>query len=241
MKVIWPIFITIIISLGLIFIYLLKKRPKDTRFGKSVLIACWLTWERAFQKLFHVRAIDNNNKVLSLRVRKYNGRPIILDDGEALQKGDKIAELHFNNDWLFTTSTKVRTPVQLAVKLIHNVDKGMPIIAYLIQHNPIYKNVKGLYGVSIINRGTKKFGFTVLDLPKGMFFFFSRVYLRLLLYILHPDGKKRLRTKRELLIPKTIAISTKELVKRYGDETYTAEKEETVMIRHMTKVDHSKA
>lgn len=216
-----PTLILIIIFIALIFIILYQSRQhrtKGTSAGKALLIYLWLKWEKLFQKLFRVDHIDDEVKLLALRVTKYHGKPIKLNDGATIYNGDKVAELHLNNLMLYEISTKVRTPIQLAVMLIHYVDRDMPKLTKFIQEQPAYRNVKGLYGVSIINRGTKKFGFTVQELPQGIFYFFSRIYLRILLYILHPEGRKRLNTKKELLVPKTIAISKKELLKRFGNE-----------------------
>lgn len=244
MEEVWTIStIVLIIMIGLIIKLLIqtKQRMNETHFGKALLITLWLQWEKLFQWVFRVKEIDNHDELLSLRVKNYRGKPIQLKDGNVLKRGDRVAELHLNNEKLFAISTHIRTPVQLAVQLIHGVDKEMPKIAGLLQHHPTYQHVKGLYGVSLINRGTKKFGFSVVDLPKGPFFIFSRMYLRLLLYILHPEGKKRLKTKKELLVPKTIAISKADLLKRYGDSSVSESKKESVIIKQVPKIDHSKA
>lgn len=71
----------------------------------------------------------------------------------------------------------------------------------------------------MVYRGTRQLGFTVADLSKGMFYFFTRLYLHLLLSIIHPMGrKKRLEVKGDLLTPKVVAISVKELRRIYRPE-----------------------
>jgi len=91
----------------------------------------------------------------------------------------------------------------------------MPLLADKLKHDPTFRDIKGIYGVSLIHRGTQKFGFSVIDLPDGLYARLTKAYLRFLLFIVHPRGKERLGTKTELLEPKIIAISREEIIRRY--------------------------
>lgn len=184
---------------------------------KKMLLAIWMMWEWCFERMFHIEPIDRNNPLLKLRIRKYRGsQTLTLADGEKIQPGDCVAELHFDNELLLQIGTGSQSPMQLAIQLIRRTELLMPQIRHIIDTDPKYKDVKGLYGISIIHRGAKQLGFTVVNLPRGVFSFLTRYYLRFLLYVIHPLGRKRLREKPELLVPKIIAMSRKELVDRYS-------------------------
>src|SRR5690606_30365281 len=101
------------------------------------------------------------------------------------------------------------------IQLIRRTEQLMPEIMQLLMTDPKFREVKGLYGISIIHRGSKQLGFSVFDLPDGIFAKATRIYLQLLLYIVHPMGKERLKTKTEMLEPKIIAMSKKDLINRY--------------------------
>ncbi|SDC05932.1 Peptidoglycan/xylan/chitin deacetylase, PgdA/CDA1 family [Paenibacillus sp. UNCCL117] len=190
--------------------------PSVVGFSKRLLVAAWMYWERGFVKLMHVKPVDSANTLLQLRVTEYRGKQtLLLTDGEQIQQGDQIAELHLDNHLLYQLGATSSSSVHLAIQLVRRTELLMPQIISLLQTDPAYKNVKGLYGISIIHRGTKKLGFTVLDLPKGIFSHMTRLYLRFLLYVVHPRGKDRMKEKSELLVPKIIAISRKELMNRY--------------------------
>ncbi|MEK8126854.1 polysaccharide deacetylase family protein [Paenibacillus filicis] len=190
--------------------------PSVVRFTKRMLVKVWMCWERSFVKVMQVKPVDAANTLLQLRITEYRGKQaILLTDGEQIQQGDRIAELHLDNNLLYRLGATSSSSVHLAIQLVRRTELLMPQIIRLLQTDPAYKDVKGLYGISIIHRGTKKLGFTVLDLPKGAFSFATRLYLRFLLYMVHPQGKERLKLKSELLVPKIIAISRKELMSRY--------------------------
>lgn len=183
---------------------------------KRVVLFFWMKWERLFIRIFHIEPIDESNPLLRLRSRVYTGsQPIVLEDGERIEKGDLIAELHLDNDMLLKLGHDSRTSMHLAIRLIRGVEQLLPQALHVLQTDPAYRDVKGLYGITMIHRGTKQLGFTVLDLPKGIFAASTRIYLRILLAVIHPQGKDRLKTKSDLLVPKIIAMSKKELMSRY--------------------------
>lgn len=191
----------------------------EVSWKKKLMITLWIKWESLFYRLFYIQPIDKNQPFLNVRVRTYWGKTIQLSDGEEIKKGDHVLELHLNNEMLFKMGINSRSSIQLAIQMIRTTEQLLPKTLLFILNHPKYKEIKGLYGVSMIYRGTKQLGFTVIDLPRGLFFFLTKIYLRLLLLIVHPQGKQRLQTKGELLVPKMIAISTKEFIRRYPIET----------------------
>ncbi|MEC0231986.1 polysaccharide deacetylase family protein [Paenibacillus alba] len=191
--------------------HLAKQEP--TRLLKRVLVYVWLKWEHLFHKLFNIHPIDVNNQIFYSRVRKYHGKTIHLANGEVISPGDKVVELHFNNEKLSQLIAESNTMVQLAVNMIRDVQRFLPqMTQYLHRHTEI----KGIYGITMIHRGSKQLGFTVEELPKGLFNYFTLIYLRILLFVLHPNGRQRIDLKKGLLSPRIVAISVLELKRRYS-------------------------
>jgi hypothetical protein len=55
-------------------------------------------------------------------------------------------------------------------------------------------------------------GFQTFDLPKGLFSWMTRNYLKFMLSIIHPDGGKRIREYGEHLTPKMILMERGDLL-----------------------------
>jgi peptidoglycan/xylan/chitin deacetylase (PgdA/CDA1 family) len=182
--------------------------------GKKMLISCWLKWDKLYNWVFQIEPVDKYHPFLNKRICTYFGKPIQLPDGETIQKGDRVIELHLNNAMLYQMGINAKSSVQLAIEMIRSMEKLLPRILTPSQSSE--KQIKGIYGVSIIHRGAKRLGFTVIDLPKTPLSLCITFYLRLLMRVIHPQGKQRLKMKPELLVPKMIAMSTKELQRRYG-------------------------
>lgn len=183
---------------------------------KRILVRLWIAYERILLKVLQINPVDRSNPLLRLRVRPYHGnQPILLDDGTAIRKGDRIVELHLDNRQLFQLGALSSNSTQLAIQLIRGMQHLLPKVSERIQRDPAFRGVKGLYGISLMNRGPQQLGFTVVDLPRGIFAGITKWYLRLLLAVIHPSGNQRLQKKNELLVPKIIVMSSQELLARY--------------------------
>lgn len=185
---------------------------------KRMLLFIWFKWDQLFHVLCKIKPVDASNPLFFYRVVTFRGKTMLLSECEQLVSGDRVLELHFNNEKLFKLSTGSRSPVQLAVQMIRLVKEVLPRISAKIENNPEFSDVKAIYGITMIHRGADQLGFTSLALPRGWFSILANVYLKVLLYILHPEGSNRLKLKSNALAPKAVAISVHELKRRYCTE-----------------------
>ncbi len=181
---------------------------------KKLLVRLWLGWEKLFHHIFHLQRTGPTG-LFHYRLRAYHGRPLELESGEWLERGDSIIELHFDNRRLFELTSGSRSMMQLAILFIQAAREDFPKLALQMQQQPELMGARALYGVSMVNRGPEKFGFAVRDLPRGVFAIFTRWYLKLLLTIIHPSGSMRLKEQSDQLIPRAMVVSTASFIKRY--------------------------
>ncbi|MCY9697193.1 polysaccharide deacetylase family protein [Paenibacillus alginolyticus] len=186
------------------------RKQEPLQLLKKTIVYFWLKWEMLFYWLFNVRPLDPNYQIFYIRLCKYHGSTIYLENDEKLSDGDLVVELHFNNEKLFQMISQSSTSVQLAVNLIRDVQRFLPT---LTQYLKLHQEVRGIYGITMIHRGSKQMGFTVKELPKGMLRMLSHIYLRFLMFIFHPQGRKRL--MKGQLSPRIVAISASEVIRRY--------------------------
>ncbi|RIE03092.1 polysaccharide deacetylase family protein [Cohnella faecalis] len=167
---------------------------------KRVLVACWMLWEKLFHVTFRLKPIGDG-KSFNYRVRKYSGPVVYLRDGKTLRSGDKIMEMHFENRMLYDMGMNSRSAVHTAIRLVRSVADALPFYARELESLPDRDDVKALYGVSIIHRGSDGLGFQIFDLPRGMFSWTSDLYLRFMMSIITPEGSKRVRERGTRLHP----------------------------------------
>jgi len=182
---------------------------------KRAAVKLWMAWEKCFNVLFRIVDVGDGS-IFHYRIRPYHGKTLKLEDGREIRSKDKVIELHFDNEKLLQVMLHSRSVLQSAIQLIREVDRAMPKLAKHMEGRKEFEDVKGLYGVSMMHRGPEAFGFSVLELPKGMFSFFTRYYLRLLMVVLHPGGKERMRGKSDTMVPHIMAMSMAEFHRRYA-------------------------
>ncbi|MET1174012.1 polysaccharide deacetylase family protein [Paenibacillus amylolyticus] len=186
---------------------------------KRIVVALWLGWEKLFHWVYHLRTASPEDPMLHFRSRVYHGARVEMNDGHVIQNGDPVIELHFDNQKLFELGVTSRSSMHLAIRMIRTMEQQLPDLARMVALEPELRSAKAIYGVSMINRGPEKFGFTIQDLPPGPFSAASKVYLKLLLSVIHPAGTKRLKQRTEQLVPKMIAMPLDLLLERYGQHT----------------------
>ncbi|WP_342565123.1 polysaccharide deacetylase family protein [Paenibacillus sp. FSL R7-0345] len=187
-------------------------------FAKRLVVGLWLIWEQCFQFLFQIKTIAPADPFLHYRLRKYQGEPVLMDNGERLAKGDPIIELHIDNRQLFELGVHSRSSAQLAIRMIRRMEKDLPVLAERIAADVDLAEAKALYGVSMLNRGPEKFGFMVLDLPDGWFARSTKFYLSILLSVIHPAGGARLKERSEVLVPKMMLMPVSELLDKMNQQ-----------------------
>jgi len=186
-----------------------NKARRISRF-KKMLVSVWMLWEKAFHVIFRLKPIGGTP--YHYRICKYSGPEVQLKNGQSLRRGDYVLEFHFDNRQLHELGMSVRSPVQLAIRMIRDMEKGLPEIARVLEEDPKGGQVAALYGISLIHKGGEALGFQSMDLPKGIFSWLTGVYLRFLLSVIHPEGRKRIKEFGEHLTPKMTFMAREDLL-----------------------------
>ena len=186
-------------------------------FGKRAAIVLWDFWERCFAKIAGVKPITTKmDSVFKLAVRKYRGKSLTLPDGTVLKTGDLLGELHFDNDLLLKISTQSKNPEKIGISLLRQVKNSLPDLAKTLQTDPAYRQIKAVYGITMIYRGANFLGFGIYDLYPAFFKIITTYYQRWLMIIFHPQGFSHLFKHRSKMIPKMLVISKNDLLRRYS-------------------------
>ncbi|GGH29307.1 polysaccharide deacetylase family protein [Paenibacillus segetis] len=185
---------------------------------KKCIVSLWFLWEKVFHFLFRLKTTNSEDPIFHFRIRPYHGDTVKMMGDIPLVHGDQVLELHFDNKKLFQIGMRSRSSIQVAIGMIRGVEKTLPELASYIMAHPELHDVKALYGVTMINRGTEQLGFTVADLPKGLFAKSTTIYLKFLMKVIHPQGGARLKqSSSKELVPKMLVMPIELLLERYSE------------------------
>lgn len=192
-------------------------RAKHRSLGKRALISLWLQWERAFHVLFKLKQVgEGDTPAFHYRVTTYNGEKLNLAEGGMIAKGDSIAELHFDNRMLSGIAAESRSPLTTGIRILREVERALPQLANQLVNDPDAKDIKAVYGVTMIHRGADRLGFEVFKLRDGWFARSTKIYLKLLLKVLTPStssNKRRQRKERsETISPRMLLMPVHKMI-----------------------------
>lgn len=185
-----------------------KGASSGTKTGpvKRVVVWVWMLWEKLFHVMFHLHPVGDGS-FMHYRIIKYSGPDLVLRDQSRIQRGDLVAEIHFDNETMYRIGMQSKSAIQIALRLIREVKVALPDASrqFTVLHRE--QPIKAIFGISMVNRGAEALGFDTFSLKPGLFSKMTNWYLKLLMSIIHPDGKTKIRRQREKLEPRMILMS----------------------------------
>ncbi|MEO7003619.1 MAG: MFS transporter [Ktedonobacterales bacterium] len=186
----------------------------------------WPVWERIMQQFFPITPIPNAPYGLfEVHVMRYHGRPIDLPDGTHIKRGDTVVELHINNHAMPAVRAQVTSFALLGMlegdlAALATWTEAPDVPESLLQGK--MRNVKALYGLTLLSRGAPRLGFTVRPVPRTIKNRLDRFFMLGLLTLYHPGGLNRLaHGSTRATYPQQVWMSRATLLRRYGSQSMT--------------------
>ncbi|WP_254611210.1 hypothetical protein [Paenibacillus sp. JMULE4] len=125
-------------------------------------LTIWDIIDPIYYACTRLRSIGGGNEKSSafrVRLTLYQGRPITLSDGTMIQKGDILLKIHLHNVVLLRDMLPLRNEIKKARFLYRFIDSSLPDLALYVKNHPKSQDIKGLIGITMLNRGCEKLGF----------------------------------------------------------------------------------
>lgn len=192
-------------------------REARSSIWKRTIISLWLLWEKAFHVAFRLKTVgETNDPAFHYRVTTYNGEAVDFAEGGHVAKGDRVVELHFDNKKLSSIAATSKSPVATGIRMLREVEQALPLLANQLAGDSDAKDIKAVYGVTMIHRGADRLGFEIFQLPEGWFAKSTRIYLRILIRVLtKPQPSAKGKKRRETISPRMLLMPVA-TIRRYA-------------------------
>ncbi|OPA80096.1 polysaccharide deacetylase [Paenibacillus selenitireducens] len=191
----------------------------ETSYTKIVAQSMWMVWENTFDFFTRFRSESIwRFGICKLVIRRHYGKRIECHDGHQIETGDWIGELHLDNQQVIELSRAVGAD-RAGIMTARMLRRGMKQISHAMQTSPELAKVKAITGITLLHRGIiHGLGFEQHPITSKWAKGFTKIYLRYLLRILHPEGKQRVKQAGEKLEPRMLVISKQALFDRWTEK-----------------------
>lgn len=145
---------------------------------KSYLLMLWNTVDPIyynFSRLHHVADHERNKTIFRVRLTKYRGTSVVLQDGTVINKHDLLLTIHLHNVRMIRELKDIRSEVQRALLLYHMVRDDLKSLSRYVAKHPRSREIKAVIGITMLNRGTRRLGFETFSIQNR----FYRLYKQL--------------------------------------------------------------
>ncbi|MFC4303907.1 YkoP family protein [Cohnella boryungensis] len=189
------------------------------RSGCTARQRIWMAWEKV---MLWIMGLNSEGKIdagmCKVIVKKYKGPSFDCEDGTRIEQGDLVGELHLNNQMILGL-TREAGAGRAALQTARLARTSLKEISAALDKRPELTRVKALLGVTLLHRGlTHGLGFEQRRLPSKRFERITAVYLKLLLFFLHPDGLERSDRCKEKLTPIMLVCTRSNLLRRFSPD-----------------------
>lgn len=136
-----------------------------------------------FTRLHYIKTKSDIPCVFRVRVTKYRGENVILSDGTPIQKNDLLLKIHLHNSKILKESLIIRNPLYKGRMVYKMVLQSMPMLAEYIEKHPKRSHIKGIIGVTTINKGVRSLGFDLV-FPRSKFYQILKRIMQFPIYFL---------------------------------------------------------
>lgn len=157
--------------------------------------------------------ISKNSNIFRVRLTHYKGRDVVLSDGTEIKKNDLLVKIHLHNVRILQEMKSLDQSINKSLFLYKKVQESLPDLAvFIIQHKQS-ENIKGIIGITMINKGFRRLGFESVA-PTS----FSYLWLKkLALYPIHLlSSSTPSSTRKHTPTPQYLFMSKDGICKKYG-------------------------
>lgn len=120
-------------------------------------------------RLTYLPAIEKNMNIFRVRLTKYKGKNIQLEDGTSITKNDTLIKIHLHNLRLLKEVKDEKSELKKAKMIYRHVQHSLPGIALYIQNHYKSNQIKGIIGITNLNKSCERLGFEVFNISNPLY------------------------------------------------------------------------
>ena len=135
-------------------------KPKPF-WAKNLLRTLWSIWDMFILRLCKIEPVIVQGKESLFRIstKIYRGQTIMLSPQQMLKKGERVIDLHLNNEQIANILHGETKPTAIAVRMVKELHQSISLLVQFIEEHPQYTKLDYITGTTMLHRATEKTGF----------------------------------------------------------------------------------
>lgn len=183
-----------------------------------LLLIFWPLVDRLLTVVEHIRPLKSDDDgIIRFSLCRYKGPARVLSDGSEVKAGDRIMELHLNNDWFKRRRNLKLSASQSPREFVGCFAQDLRILARQIAAG-MFGDATALHGTTILHVAALRLGFQVDEMPDSLWKKAARFYVAGLMQVYHLRGDDLSELGEKSWELKEVWLSKAALLSKYGPE-----------------------
>ncbi|MFC4322778.1 YkoP family protein [Litchfieldia salsa] len=167
-----------------------------------------------FTRLHYLNGEGMEQPIFRIRLTRYKGLPLKLSDGTVVNRNDLMIKIHLHNVKLLKELHNIESETKKARLIYKKVLEGLPDLASHLKSHPRYNEMKGIIGISMLNKGCERLGFETFFINNKWYCLLKRIVF-IPMYLLTVN---RITTNSLYRPPKYLVMSKDVLIAKYNKQ-----------------------
>ena len=122
-----------------------------------------------FTRLTYLPSHDEHQNIFRVRLTRYKGKLLTLSDGTRINKNDMLVKIHLHNVKLLKELKDIKSEIKRGKIIYDYVLKSLPGIHLYIKDHKASSEIKGIIGITLLNKGCSRLGFETHQLSHPLY------------------------------------------------------------------------
>lgn len=142
---------------------------------RAYALSIWELLDPIYFCLTRLHYLEEKRKcILRVRMASYKGNELTLADGTIIKKDDKLLKIHLHNIRLLKEMKDIKNDTRRALYVYNRVKESLPFLATYLKNQKDADSIKGIIGITMLNKGAKRLGFEIHPIKSKLFRNFKR-------------------------------------------------------------------
>ncbi|MDQ0255725.1 hypothetical protein J2S74_003107 [Evansella vedderi] len=130
---------------------------------RQYVLKAWENIDPIYDRIRNFTSIETEDNISVFRVllTRYRGPKHELADGNIISKGDYLVRIHLHNIRLLQYLHPIKSSLKRTFMLYEMVKNALPKLAKYIQDHELSNKIKGICGVTMLNKIVERLGFEI--------------------------------------------------------------------------------